>query len=91
MKQYYIATLEIVVDDEDADYSQPLFNPITEKIFNNEMDIIGLIHLTHERQKPRPSYKVMEGTLKKHARDLYDDVILEKWRKKEEKDGYEYY
>lgn len=48
MKQYYIVTLEIIVDDKDADYSQPLFNPITEKIFNNEMDIIGLIHLTRQ-------------------------------------------
>ena len=65
MKQYYIATLEIVVDDKDADYSVPIIDPITEKIFNNEMDIIGLIRLTHERQKQRPSFKVRNGTLKK--------------------------
>ena len=91
MKQYYIATLEIVLDDEDADSSNSIIDPIAEKIFNQEFEINGIIKITHERQKQRPSYKVMEGTLKKHVRDLYDDEILEKWRKKEEKDGYEYY
>ncbi len=87
MKQYYIATLEIVVDDKDADYSVPIIDPITEKIFNNEMDIIGLIRLTHERQKQRPSFKVRNGTLKKHARDLYD-YVTKYYVKKQRFDEY---
>jgi hypothetical protein len=75
MKQHYIVTLEIIVDDEDTEFSHPIISPLSNQIFNHKFKIDGIIKITHERQKQRPSYKVMEGTLKRHVRELYDDII----------------
>lgn len=70
---------------KNADFSHPIFDPIAEKIFNREFEINGIIKITHERQKQRPSYKVMEGTLKKHVRDLYDMKFWKNGGKKKKK------
>ena len=75
MKQYYIATLEIVVDDEEMDFPYSTVKPSSDKLVNHEFKIIGIIKTTHEHQKKRLSFKVCEGTLKRHVRELYDDII----------------
>lgn len=88
MKQYYIATLEIVVDDKNADLSNSIIDPISKKIlFDKDFDVIGLINLTYERQKTRFSFRVRNGTLKKHARDLYD-YVMKYYVKKQRFDEY---
>lgn len=49
-----------------------------EIIDKKDYEVIGIIRVTEERQKQRPSYNVSLGTQKKHARDLYNDLIKPK-------------
>lgn len=70
MEHYYIATVEITTTREKEDHCK--------MIDEKDYKIIGIIQVTEEHQKQKPSYDVSVRTLKKHVRELYKDVIKPK-------------
>lgn len=70
MEHFYIATVEVTTTCEEADYCK--------MIDEKDYKIIGIIRVTEEHQKQKPSYDVSVKTLKKHVRELYKDVIKPK-------------
>lgn len=70
MKHYYIATVEVTTENE----SEEEFEIIDKK----DYEVIGIIRITEEHQKQKPSYDVSLRTQKKHARALYNDFIKPK-------------
>ena len=70
MEHFYIATVEVTTTCEETDYCR--------MIDEKDYKIIGIIHVTEEHQKQKPSYAVSLRTQKKHVRELYNRLIKPK-------------